>query len=393
MHPASPTALRPVRLPATPLLALAALVHGGFSSPTPDRVAWPEALVAGLLLLALSASGPGCRRGSGRPATRIRQAQGLIPAAELALGLLPLMVGVLRGHTLVDILRDIVPLGFLALPVVLAGRVDGRRLAIWVCFGGGLLALRQIGLQGDPLQWGRQAEDLLYLSNSPTVLFAAVFGVAEGIRSLARRPRATAALLLAAGLAAWIALALTLQRGAAVIGGAALVLGLLPAWRRDPGRLAVFGACLACVVALAAPTFAADWLRGVIEKTATVGANTRAAEGLLAGQVVLDDPVTLLVGLGWGGLIELPSTPGMAVSFLHALPLYLIVKTGLVGTAVAVAAGLPLARRWLSTPCPAPLWAAVTATILVHAVLLPGFKSLGAALVLLAICGCRPRTD
>lgn len=393
MHPTSPSASRSARLPAPPLVALAALVHGGFSSPTPDRLAWPEALVGALLLLALSDPDLWYRRNAHLRATPTRSPRDLVPAVVLALGLLPLMVGMLRGHAPVDILRDVVPMGFLALPLVLAGRVDGHRLAIWVCIGGGLMAVRQIGLQGIPLQWHRGVEDFLYLSNSPMVLFAAVFGVAEGIRCLARRPGATAALLFGAGLAAWLALAVTLQRGAVVIGGAALGFGLLVVWWRNPIRLALCAAGVAGVVALIAPSFAPEWLHRVLEKTATVGSNTRDAEVLLTWQVVTGDPVTVMVGLGWGGLIELPSTPGMAVSFLHALPLYVIVKTGLVGTSVALAAGLLLAWRWLSTPCPAPLWAAATATILVHTLLLPGFKSLGFALVLLAISGCRSRTD
>ena len=83
----------------------------------------------------------------------------------------------------------------------------------------------------------------------------------------------------------------------------------------------------------------------------------------------------------------------MAVSFLHALPTYLLVKTGLVGVGVAIAGVVP----FLATLCrgqrsPIILFALV-ATLTVHTLVLPGFKSLGAALLLLALTPSRHQTD
>ena len=381
-------------LPPTPLFAMAALVHGAFSSPTPDQVGWPECVVGGLLALAVWAgvtTGPRTHFRFEAPVSA--RWQTILIANGMGLGLLPFVVGVLRGCGSVDIIRDLIPLGFLTIPILCWGRIDTRVLLPCVALAGGLMAARQIGLQGNPMQWGRQAEDLLYLSNSPLVLFAAIYGLASGLRSVIVRPTGLGIVLLLAGTAGWIALALTLQRGAVVLGGLSVGLCILALWRDHPARMGLILTLAALLTLNAAPHFGSEWLRGLVEKTATVGTNSRTAELAIAWQVASRDPLTLLFGLGWGGLIELPSTPGMAVSFLHALPTYLLVKTGLVGVGVAIAGVVP----FLATLCrgqrsPIILFALV-ATLTVHTLVLPGFKSLGAALLLLALTPSRHQTD
>jgi hypothetical protein len=106
------------------------------------------------------------------------------------------------------------------------------------------------------------------------------------------------------------------------------------------------------------------------EKTQQSGDNNRMAEIKLVFSQFAQEPLSILVGRGWGAFVTVPSIPGRLVGYVHNLPLYVFYKAGLVGL---LAAGyywwllaLPIwqaARIW-----PAGPWLGAVAA------LLPGFS-------------------
>ncbi|HYE00956.1 MAG TPA: hypothetical protein VEH84_16350 [Alphaproteobacteria bacterium] len=325
---ASPVSAR-VFQGAEPFLWLGLAAYGLAGQPTPDAIGWPEA-VQGAALLAAA--------GLGRLLLLASGGGGPAGLALLWLLLVPGLRGAAAGWMPGDWLRDALPLGFLFLPLLLAGRLGpgaGPRLCWGLAALGVAFSLRDLAGWAGPLD---------YLALSPAVPFAAIWLVnrwlaAPGVRGLA-------GLLAAAPCVA--ALLLTLQRAAlaAVLIGWAI--GALCALRRRPG---------AAILALA-PLGAACWLGSewlalplalLAEKTRLLGDNARLAEAqaVLAALPGLDD---LLLGRGWGALIALPELPGARVSYTHGLLTAVLFKAGLAGLLALLAYGAvlaPSAWRWL----------------------------------------------
>ena len=110
-------------------LAVALAAYGLFGAPAPPGIGLAEVAVAGGLACALGVIRPICV-GSGlmliAPSARLHEVVGT--AAFLYLLWVPLLGAAFAGAAPEDVVRDIVPLGFLFLPVLLApaGPLAGR---------------------------------------------------------------------------------------------------------------------------------------------------------------------------------------------------------------------------------------------------------------------------
>lgn len=257
--------------------------------------------------------------------------------------------------------RDIVPLLYLFLPVLLVPVLRGAADRALPLLAGGL-ALAGLALA---LRWWKQAQwgfgavgtrampdGGAYFLNAPAVLFAAVALPALAL-VLASRGGAGrwlgAACCAAGGALCLAALAGAVHRTA--LGLAALAaLVLLAGWtRRSHGPalpLLVLG--LAAGLALGDPLSGA-WEQ-VAEKTRLTGANSRWEEAAAVLEHVARSPWALAFGDGWGAKLSNPAVGGWRVSYTHTLATYILVKGGLTG-AIALAAYLgalvPLALRLL----------------------------------------------
>jgi hypothetical protein len=378
-------------------LALAAVVYGLFGSPTPDAPGWAElaagiclVLAAGPLTGAAAAAGADlrARRGPGWPA---------VAALGFAIALWPALIrGMAAGWPAATMVRDLLPLAFLFLPLFLARRLAGalgaeaavRLVAGTLALVGVLFAARYFAITGLQVGWlGEQApsDGLLYLANSPAVPFAAVLLPLLAFERLAgphpaRWPAALA--MLAGGALCAAALAATLQRAALAAAGLAAALYLA---RRAIDRPQAVLAAVAAGAALLA--LEGDWAGRLGQllawKTAEVGLNQHAAEIAVALDVAARSPGHALFGAGWGALFESPAVPGYRVGYLHALPLYLLAKGGILGLlAVGVyllALAPAFARLWAGRPA---LASAAAAPLAVGLLIQPSFKYLGFGLVL-----------
>lgn len=163
-------------------------LYATVGSPTPDHFGWPEILIG--LLLALSIGVGRARDAILQPLkNRFWKTAGQV---FLIYGLsVPLLVAALSGHSITVILRDVFPFLFLFLPMFLLPLIRARPYYFRSCLFvilliGFLFSLRSLVMhfiQGCPLWCG---DELLYLENMPTVLFACLFMIGSAMSFLMR---------------------------------------------------------------------------------------------------------------------------------------------------------------------------------------------------------------
>lgn len=387
--------------PVAACVLLALSVHAVAGEPTPDRAALAPAVTASLLVLALGGGiAVGCRQRRRAPWLDPPWTAAALALLALGLGTLPLLTGALRGWPLAEIFRDLIGIGALAAPVVLFAAVAGRadpdgaaaRLAdavaaglVLVGIGHALRFLAAVDAPPGTLGIAGGADGNRYLAGDPAVVFAAVLLGGWAVTALWRGPRSIATTAVPAMLAAApcvLVLAMTLQR--APLAAVACVMSAFAL--REVMRRPTVGAilCLAAVCGALVPMPALETLVAALaEKTRMVGANHRIEEIAAVADILGAAPLAGLLGQGWGALIALPAIADSPVSFVHALPLYLLWKTGAVGLALGVAWLVLLAR-----PIPALLrrrpaeTAAALAALTLSVTVQPGFKTLSFALIL-----------
>jgi hypothetical protein len=326
-------------------LIVALAVYGLFGVPAPGRLSWREIAVGGGLVLASGVIRP-LLVGTGFMLIdqKARPHDVVGTAAFNYLLWVPLLRGALSGTDAEDIVRDIIPLIFLFLPVLLLVPTDsaGRRIlapglaAVGVVFAlrwwwpG--MAFRQVGSFVMPEGDG-------YLLNSPTVLFAAVWLPLLALERMERRPGplsfALTLLLCGTAFIAGSALAGAVHRAALTM--AAVAVTSFAAWRA-PRKPLLPMLLLAGLVAFA---LVGGQLAGTIQqvawKTETYGLNERSAEAAAVLEQVGESWSDLLLGQGWGALVRSPAVGGMWVSYTHSFATYMLLKTGLIGCLATLA--------------------------------------------------------
>lgn len=356
-------------LPVMDRARLAALcgavgLYGFLGTPAPPGLRWIEIGIAGLLLVAaglrwpvMAAAGRALRDGPGWAA---------VGTAALAwLTWVPLLRGVWQGWAPGDILRDVVPLFFLFLPLLLApvlhrgGRRAGEALCGALMLAGLLFALRWWRQQGWAFdEFGERTfgDGRTYLLNAPSVLVAAIGFPVLALRLAGWRSMAGWGAAILAGAAAAVclaALAGAAHRMALGLAVAALAgVGVIHA-RRAP-RLAMV--VVLVVVAVSIPFHEAVFgaLDRLVEKTRLAGANARIEEVEAVLRLVSASLPSVLFGEGWGALLVNPAVGEWRVSYTHTFASYTLLKTGVLGLA-AIAAWLgslaiPARRLWRADP-------------------------------------------
>jgi len=323
-------------------LCAALALYGLWSAPAPPVPGMAEMLIGALLLAGVGVRPLTAATGQTLREPAVPHWQGLATVAFAWLLWAPLLRGVALGWEWAAILRDVVPLVFLFLPVLLVPvlrRVAGAAvplLAAALALAGVLFALRwwqQAGWAFDAVGARAMAEGAAYLLNAPSVLFAAVAlpMAALGLAARGGWWRWAAALVLLAAAALCLgALTAAVHRmalAAAVIG----MLATLPWWwRRAPRAVLV-----AVVLAVLGVAVAGDAVAGAValaaEKTRLVGANARLDEAAAVLEQVAGSLPALLFGEGWGAAFANPAVGGWRVGYTHTLLSYALLKGGLFG--------------------------------------------------------------
>ena len=350
-------------------LLVALAFYGLGSAPAPPEIGAAEMLI-GLLLAAATGIRQPWAMVSGALLIRpeARQFERVGSVAFVGLLWLPLLRGAALDWNERDILRDIVPLLYVFLPVLLVAPLRESRgravelLATGLALTGVAFVLRwwtDVGWAFDAIGHRTMSEGSFYLLNSPAVLFAALWLPFTAIRLLwpAAVPGAAplspwvryalALVLVAATVLIDAALAGTVHRMALIMIAVSGLIFLLWCARRTAWPL------LAMLIGLAAflLLIPGDPLSGafglVVSKSEQVGVNERANEVAAVLDQIGRSLPSLLLGDGWGALVANPAVGGWLVSYTHSFPSYLLLKTGILG--------LLLMLSWLATLLPAAL--------------------------------------
>ncbi len=371
----------------------ACLLYALFSSPTPDHFGPVEAIIAALLF---------CSIGFGRLQslfTRLEKQRFWKSAGQIFMiyGLtVPIIGGVIAGHNVGAMFRDIVPFLLLFLPLFLLPLIRARphyfRSVVFVILLLGLIfSLRSLVMHFGFACAIWCGDSLLYLENMPTVLFSALFLVGAALRvmsgGLTVYNLVVFCALLTLSLLPITAMVITEQRASlgAVMIYVFLVQGLVI--YRSPVRglnTLIIGIC-----ALAFVQISFSSIYGVLsEKTHNVGLNMRPQEMEAVWEVARAESLYFVFGLGWGASFNSPAVGGLNVGFTHNFFSSVFLKMGLVGVVLSVlyVAGLleRLARVILRAPV---IGFALLAPILIDLTLYASFKSFDFGLMLLLISG------
>lgn len=320
------------RLPACFLFLFAAiLLYALLGSPTPDNPGLIEGLIG--VLLAASIATAGIPKGLSFLLNR----NGFLKALQVLFltGLiLPTVAGAYLGNDRMLIVRDVLAFAFLALPLFLADKFKlYDRAATLFCtlliFAGLAFCLRTLIPAFNV--WIPQGE-LLYLSNSPLALFAAVYLAGRLWVSLESVTRMNLVHVLAclAGLGILIA-AMLLDVQRATVGAVLLTWLILAvhALIKHPRRILL---PLLMIGALAAALYpvVSDAMHAMAVKTAEVGLNARVAEAKAVYNTLMAYPPSLFVGQGWGSTFSSPAVAGLSVNYTHSFLTTMALKGGLI---------------------------------------------------------------
>lgn len=390
-------------------LLLALFLYAFLGSPTPDQPGMVEAIIGGLLILAVGFNGTLRALRVDMRAPLWRSAGQVLLLYGLAAGTLS---GVINGHAPGAIVRDVFPFLFMMLPVFCAPLCRAypaafKFLLVGVVLIAVIFALRALQDVGSaafavfiflglvPAGEIPAQGELTYLANAPTLLFSAVFLFGVGLKevvdkfTLGALVKCCVCLALAALILSPIIL--TTQRASLGYAGLAASLICVTLLCLRPYRMAaMFLFALVVLFILGASGALSGGLNELtntfVQKHDLVGFNARFEELHAVWMEISTHPFGVLFGGGWGAMFESPAVGMVRVNFTHSLLSSILLKTGLIGLGVVVAYLYGLARGLLRLMPVMPVFAlALAGPIAIDVFLYASFKSLDFGLILLLI--------
>lgn len=385
-------------------LIVGLLGYAIFSFPFPRNPGAVEVLIGLLLVMAVGWQGASTAWGGVFLRSRGGIGLKLVSISFAWLLCVPLLVGVLMQWHVVDIIRDVIPLIYLYIPVLLLpfllrSRLDWAWLLMWLLsIVGVIFSIRFFIITGAALSdIGRTSlfDDLLYLPYDPSVLFAGIFlPLMAIIRVKLSRPSSIfkSMIMLMGGLLSLAALAGVVQRAPLGLAVLAMLIFLLRMTRHSFWRSVVLALVIGVVVILAYEQITGIW-ELLLKKQALHGFNQKLEELIVIASGIGSSPINVLFGLGWGGLFRAPAYGGLAVSFTHSLPSYILLKTGILGVVMFIVfAGWVLRRYlramlrvWFDNTERLPGLLAASASLMIGLLFQPTFKLLTYGVIVLAL--------
>lgn len=370
------------------ILCLTVLVYALWGSPTPDDPGRLELALGVLLVFIVGFEGIGY-------ALRVRQANVPLPVTIAQLFLFaglsfPVIAAAVGGNSLSYVVRDLAAFLFMLLPLFLWPLLKREPKACTILLYS-VVALGLIFALRTRLAFPfiGEGHSLYYLSNMPSVLFAAIYLAGIGLNRFSCGLGAfcigRTLLLMALAYSCLLPMIETQQR--ASLGAFALSMGivLIANFIKAPKRTALVIVALVAVIVVCWAS-----IYGVVEtlllKTSVVGGNMRAQEWQAVWNEISGNPLSIMFGAGWGATFSDPAVADIRVNFTHGLISSMLLKMGVFGCLLAVAyvfALLYAALKHLKTETVMVL--ALAAPILIDVFLYASFKSLDFGLVLALI--------
>lgn len=324
------------RFPFSCYALLACLILYAFQgSPTPDQPGFIEFIIAFLLICSIGLSGP---------IHIILRDHSLYKAHILFLvfGLsVPVLVGVLKGESFGIMARDIAAFMLFCLPVFLLYNLKNEPYLSSVLFiGCGVIALifsARVFFPFVPMT--KTTVELLYLANSPLVLFFTIYFICSAYetlfdyRSIKKIMQFIA--LLGASVLILLAIIQDVQRATLLAVFISLGFIMIELLIIKPKRSFI---PVIFVLALGVYTFPIfdTMVHAIIHKTSLVGFNARFQELEAVWDEIGQSPSSVIFGTGWGSQFESPALGGLKASFTHSFLSYMLLKTGLAGLGITL---------------------------------------------------------
>jgi len=318
-------------------------IYAFFSSPTPDEISYAEILIAIFFIILLGAYTP-YFLGGFVLYPYIERVPIYAWIAFIYLLFVPSVYGlIIKNNTVNDFIRDFIPFLYFFMPLFLINILQRNKL-FWVnalpyliAIIGVLFSIRFFLVSGKtPIDVGTEyiSDKLLYFPMDPSVLFSATFLLLRFIANFNFSNLKTlilSVLMFIAGFICFLALAGFLVRAQIFLVIFSLFVYMLFLLRKNPFKiLLLFSLIFLLFFYFFSDQFISLFIL-LINKFRTVGFNSRDLEYRAVMNEFVNSVSFMILGSGWGGLINNPVIWGMKVRYVHNLYLYFIFKTGLIG--------------------------------------------------------------
>jgi hypothetical protein len=338
------------------LMVLIAAIYAMFSSSTPDHFGFAEAAM-GLFLVLLV----GIRGAASTMSLGLSHGVNFLTFLRISfifLLLVPTTYGLLwRDNYLMDWVRDVIPLFYGFLPVLLAPYFKRepnlwlRSLCIMLTGIGCAFSVRFFLIDGFELaNLGKVVifGDMNYFPMDPSVTFGAIFALLEALRAADLRKYRQAILWAVLSTLCVASLAATVVRAPLILYAIVLTARVLliksTNWAK---RLVKIVLVFSLVVT---GVFALPLIDLIGEKFMSAGLNMKDLEIREVINFSTGSLTSFAFGIGWGGKFISPAV-GIPVRFVHNFPIYLLLKGGiaafLIGLAIIARVYGGITRRWL----------------------------------------------
>ena len=324
------------RLSVATYALIGCLVFYAFQgSPTPDQPSIVELIIAGLLIVSMV--------GGGVIKTILNSHRDYKEhLIFLLFGLsIPVIVGVIQGESLFIMGRDIVAFLFLCLPIFFLYRLKNNSHFFSALFMGcaviAIIFSVRVFFPHVPLT--KNTGELLYLANSPIVLFFAIYFICSAYQKLfnhnGMQKFILFTVLLGASSLILLAMIQDIQRATLLAVFISLGYIIVESLIKRPVRSVIPLLLTLALIVYSFPIFE-TMVSAIVHKTSLVGFNARSQELTAVWEEIGHSPVSVLFGTGWGSQFESPALGGLKASFTHSFLSYMLLKTGLIGFGITL---------------------------------------------------------
>lgn len=325
------------------LLFIIFMSYAFFSSSTPDEFGIQEGIIAVSLVLLFGIWGILLvSSGSLLEKSFVDSRISILYMPFLYFLTVPSIVGFLNGNNFNDFIRDFIPFLYLAIPLFMYDIAKGREreyatiIIIYLCITGVSYSIRHffegefdIKTIGKSVFFGWES----YFVMDPAVLFSATFLINYGYIKVTLekkvKDKVVSLIYVFFGSIAYLSIIVTVVRAQIVLVLFSLFISSILLFKRTPINIGLF--LLLTIIAIY--ILIGDIIYGVtiliLEKTYSVGLNSRELEFMAVIDYVLQSVHGLIFGYGWGAIIETP-TAGK-VRFTHNIFSYFLLKSGIIG--------------------------------------------------------------
>lgn len=321
----------------TILWLLVFALYGLFGSPTPDNFGWVEIILAALLISLTLIALPDLMQPhyfSSKPF------QSFFLFYGLGIGLL---LSSLNGHETHYIVRDLIAFSFLCLPILFTPLKKQQYfldISLWGSVFVGLAYAFRFLVEVNPvifLQGGNPFADphFSYLANEPLVFFSYLFLIykAADWYSAPKAKLFSALLCFLLSILPLLAMAMMQQRATLLLSALYWIILWFFILSRSPAK-AIMAVIVISLMLLPLKGLLIYYADILATKSRIHGLNMRLAEWQTLANLLLNTPLAVIVGKGWGAGFISPAVGNVSVQFTHNLFSMYWLKLGFVGMAL-----------------------------------------------------------